>query len=341
MNEIQCRFVDSKLNELLENRCIVRKSKFDPSGFLSNIFLVPKKEENKFRLILNLRELNKQVVVPHFRMESLKDVQRLVHVGAFLGTCDIKDAYPHLMARLDQQSLLQFRWRGKYFAFCTMPQGLSNAPYVFTRICRKVAGYLRNRGVFCVFYIDDIIIVGSSFEQCQKNIELVVSTLQKCGFIINFAKSQLIPAQTATVLGFLIDANEQSIVLEAKKQSALVKTFQTALSLKTVKIRVFAKWIGLCISILPCFPEGRLRYRNLEHAKLQALRARGFRWDKTMPVTSADHVTLAWWLKTITHNKPHMFAMVPISLTLWSDASLQGWGIALDSGERTGFRFSK
>ena len=43
MNEIQCRFVDSKLNELLENRCIVRKSKFDPSGFLSNIFLVPKK----------------------------------------------------------------------------------------------------------------------------------------------------------------------------------------------------------------------------------------------------------------------------------------------------------
>ena len=258
-------------------------------------------------------------------------------MGAFLGTCDIKDAYPHLMARLDQQSLLQFRWKGKYFAFRTMPQGLSNAPYVFTRICRKVAGYLRNRGVFCVFYIDDIIIVGSSFEQCQKNIELVVSTLQRCGFIINFAKSQLIPAQTATVLGFLIDANEKSIVLEAKKRSALVKTFQTALSLKTVKIRVFAKWIGLCISILPCFPEGRLRYQNLEHAKLQALRARGFRWGKTMPVTSADHVTLAWWLKTITDNKPHVFAMVPISLTLWSDASLQGWGIALDSGERTGF----
>ena len=72
MNEIQCRFVDSKLKELLENRCIVRKSKFDPSGFLSNIFLVPKKEENKFRLILNLRELNKQVVVPHFRMEITK-----------------------------------------------------------------------------------------------------------------------------------------------------------------------------------------------------------------------------------------------------------------------------
>ena len=33
--------------------------------------------------------------------------------------------------------------------------------------------------------------------------------------------------------------------------------------------------------------------------------------------------------------------MIPISLTLWLDASLQGWGIALDSGERTGFRFGK
>ena len=260
MNDIQCRLVDRKLDELLESRCIVRKLKFDSSGFFSNIFLVPKKEENKFRLILNLRELKKQIVVPHFRMESLKDVQRLVHAGAFLGTCDIKDAYPHLMTRDDQQSLLQFRWRGQYFAFRTMPQGLSNAPYVFTRICRKVAGYLRNKGVFCVFYIDDIIIVGSSFEQCQRNIDLVVCTLQKCGFIINFAKSQLIPAQSATVLGFLIDATEQSIVLEAKKRLALINTFRNALSLKTVKIRVFARWIGLCISILPCFPEGRMRY---------------------------------------------------------------------------------
>ena len=95
MNDIQCRLVDRKLDELLESRCIVRKLKFDSLGFLSNIFLVPKKEENKFRLILNLRELKKQIVVPHFRMESLKDVQRLVHAGAFLGTCDIKDACPH------------------------------------------------------------------------------------------------------------------------------------------------------------------------------------------------------------------------------------------------------
>ena len=157
------KFVDNKVTDLLQSNCIVKMPHFDPAGFLSNIFLVPKKEKDSFRMILNLKHMNKFIQTPHFKMESIKDVQRLVQKNFRICTCDIKDAYPHFRARNDQQKLLQFQWEGQYYAFCTMPQGLANAPYVFTRICKQIAKYLRQRGVLCVFYIDDVIVVDHSF----------------------------------------------------------------------------------------------------------------------------------------------------------------------------------
>ena len=58
MNDEQMLFVDKKVESLLKSWCIVQVPAFDSSGFLSNIFLVPKKEQNSFRTILNLRNLN-------------------------------------------------------------------------------------------------------------------------------------------------------------------------------------------------------------------------------------------------------------------------------------------
>ena len=85
MNEQQMLFVDQKINELVKNKCVVQTHRFDPSGFLSNIFLVPKKEQNSFRMILNLKQLNTFMETPHFKMESIKDVQRLVGEQFWIG----------------------------------------------------------------------------------------------------------------------------------------------------------------------------------------------------------------------------------------------------------------
>ena len=202
-------------------------------------------------------------------MESLKDVQRLVHAHSWICTCNIQDAYLHFRARKDQQKLLQFMWNGQFYAFCTMPQGLANAPYIFTRVCKQIAKFLHLQGVYCVFYINDVVIIGDSFEQCKNNVDLVLSTLQNCGFLINWEKSQLIPQQTALVLGFIIDAPHESIALTAEKRAALIQTFSAALLSIKVPIRQFARWIGLCILILPCFLAGKMHYRGLEHEKLQ------------------------------------------------------------------------
>ena len=280
MNSNEEKFVEEKLSHLLSQKCILRTTQLDPSGFVSNIFLVPKKEKNSFRMILNLNKLNKFVIHRHFKMDSIKDVQRLVARGFWVSTCDIIDAFPHLAANRDQQNLLQFMWKDK-----TMPQGLASAPYEFTRLCRKIAGFLHRQGVYCIFYIDDVVVIGSSFQRCSDSLSLVVRTLQNCGFLINVKKSLLIPAQGAPVLGFWIDSVQESISLGIEKKNSLIKTFSKAVTEKRVKIREFARWIGLCISILPCFPHGKMKYRQLEHSKLAALKATCFKWNKTMSIS--------------------------------------------------------
>ena len=82
MSDEQRSFVDNKIKRLLDSRCIVQLPAFDSSGFLSNIFLVPKKEQNSFRTILNLRNLSSFVRTPHFKMESLKDGEVITMLSA-------------------------------------------------------------------------------------------------------------------------------------------------------------------------------------------------------------------------------------------------------------------
>ena len=56
MTKEQMVFVDEKIKNLLASRCIVQLPEFDTTGFLSNIFLVPKKEHNSFRMIFKSSE---------------------------------------------------------------------------------------------------------------------------------------------------------------------------------------------------------------------------------------------------------------------------------------------
>ena len=335
-------FVDDKLKNLLDQKCIVKNEQLDLLGFVSNIFLVPKKEKNSFRMILNLKQLNKFInpPPPHFKMESIKDVQRLTAQGFWICTCDIVDAFPHMGACGRDQKLLQFQWRGVCYSFCTMPQGLATAPYEFTRIYRKIASFLRKSGVYCVFYIDDVIVIGSSFEACHDNLHLVINTLESCGFLINYKKSLLIPAQGAPVLGFWINSVTESISLNVPKCASLIKIFSSAVKCRKVQIKEFAQWIGLCISILPCFPHGKMHYRQSEHSKLSALRKNHFKWDKTMHVSDSDIKTLHWWLQVVNNNKPHVFRVLPISAFLSTDSSDFGWGCCLNSSKTAESHFS-
>lgn len=64
-------------------------------GFYSPVFLVPKKLGG-WRPVLDLKRLNSNIHVEHFKMESLNTVILSVQPGDWMASIDLQDAYLHI-----------------------------------------------------------------------------------------------------------------------------------------------------------------------------------------------------------------------------------------------------
>ena len=61
--------------------------------FISPVFLRLKKNGIDYRMILNLKELNKFVAYQHLKMDSLKCATSLMTQGCYMASVDTRDAY--------------------------------------------------------------------------------------------------------------------------------------------------------------------------------------------------------------------------------------------------------
>ena len=82
MSEEEMTFIDQELQHLLNMGCIKALEGKIPGGWVSNIFLVAKKNGG-FRMILNLKKLNEHVVYTKFKMDHIDRVVQLLQKGDF------------------------------------------------------------------------------------------------------------------------------------------------------------------------------------------------------------------------------------------------------------------
>ena len=108
---------------------------------------------------------------------------------------DLKDAYLTIPVHPSHQKFLRFAWKGRVFQFNCLAFGLASAPRLFTKILKVVAAYLRKHGMRLIIYLDDILIMNSSKEGASADVKKAIDLLQQLGFLINFDKSILDPAQ--------------------------------------------------------------------------------------------------------------------------------------------------
>ena len=99
------------------------------------------------------------------------------------------------------------------YEFLVLPFGLCTAPFVFTKLTKPVAAFLRTMGIHIIFYLDDILVIGSSEVECRLNVEMTLKVLREAGFVINLKKSHLIPSQQFKYLGLNWDSTQAQISL--------------------------------------------------------------------------------------------------------------------------------
>ena len=95
-------------------------------GFLSTLFLVPKKDGGQ-RPVINLKALNAFVYTEHFKMEGIHVLQNLRKVGDWMVKVDLKDTYLMRSICKEDRALLKFSLKEQAYQFRCLPFGLACA----------------------------------------------------------------------------------------------------------------------------------------------------------------------------------------------------------------------
>lgn len=266
--------------------------------YVSKIFIVPK-PNGTFRFILNLKKFNRFVQNTHFKMEDIRTAVKLIEVGHYMGSVDLKDAYFLVGINRHSRKYLRFNFENKLYQFDVLPFGLSTAPYVFTKIMRQVTTYLRSHGITIVNYLDDFLIIAPTREKCEQNIGFVCQFIQSLGFIINYEKSQLHPSKQCRFLGFNLDTNHFTINIPEDKKHTIMVMINAFCKKKICSIREFASLLGTLTSICPAVPYGWMYTKVLERCKYLALLDSDDNYEAKMKITPKIVDELSWWLKTV------------------------------------------
>ena len=135
--------IENEVSKLLDKK-VIEKIEDSDDQVVSNIFGRLKKDGTT-RIILNLKEFNKQFDKIHFKMESLNDAIHLMTEGCFFGSIDLKDAYFSINIREKSRKFFRFRFNNILYQFIGLPQGYKYSPRIFTKVMLLALKILRNR----------------------------------------------------------------------------------------------------------------------------------------------------------------------------------------------------
>ena len=292
--------------------------------FVSNIFLREKREKGQYRMILNLKHLNKFVEKQHFKMDTLQSTLALITPGCTFMSFDFSDAYYSCSVFYPHRKYPRFNFEGQLYEFTCLPNGLTSAPRFFTKMMKVALTHLRKaQGVTVSGYLDDNILVnyGSKRDAIKKG-AFSAEIFQRLGFTINVLKSVIEVVNVIQHLGFIMNSMTMTVTMTTEKTSKIVDLINIALESEESTVRHIARIIGKVKATGPANKYAALFTKNLEVHKNEALRQRRFSYDENMSLSRA----YLNWLKTNLKNSSAPVAHPKPDYTIYTDASNGGWG---------------
>ena len=143
-----------------------------------------------------------------------------------------------------QEKTVFVTWNGLY-EFKVMPFGLCNAPATFQRLMEKVlSGAVREK---YLIYLDDILVMGQTFEEHINNLRMVFDCLLKAGLRLKPGKCKLVRKQVE-YLGYVVSST--GISADPKKVLA-VQGFPRPTELRA--LRAFLGLTSYYRRFIPCY----------------------------------------------------------------------------------------
>ena len=116
-------------------------------------------------------------------------------------------------------------------------------------------------GVLIAIYMDDILIQGSSPNQVYLHAQVTALLFMILGWSLNWKKSDFIPKQQTTHLGFVVDSVTMTVSCPTEKIARLQSSCRNLMVAGVVLVHD-AEWIlGTMESVQPVTPLCTLHYR--------------------------------------------------------------------------------
>ncbi|XP_060741844.1 uncharacterized protein LOC132856323 [Tachysurus vachellii] len=326
----QAVFLQEELCSLLEKGAIehVPLPEQD-SGFYSRYFVVPKKDGG-LRPILDLRALNCTLRTYKFKMLTLKVIVSQIRSEDWFVTIDLKDAYFHISILPEHRKFLRFAFGGEAYQYRVLPFGLALSPRTFTKCMDAALAPLRLQGIRVLNYLDDWLILAQSEAMAASHRDAVLAHMRSLGLRLNPGKCVLAPSQRTTFLGVVWDSTTMRAHLSPARVASILAAVKAIRLGRGLSVAEAQRVLGLMSAAANVIPLGLLHMRPFQFW----LRGAGFhprrRPLRVIRVTRRGLRTLLLW------KRPRFLALGPIlgachrRRTLSTDASLSGWGAALD-----------
>ena len=287
----------------------------------------PSSQENgKLRLIIDLSVLNHSVYTETFKMETQRKVRKAVQLNDWAFSLDLTDAYLHIPIHHRSRKYLRFTLRGRVYQFKALPFGLSTSPFVFTRLMIVIATFLRRRAITLHLYLDDWLARNQNRRKLLEHRQFIMSLINSLGLIINYEKSDLVPAQVFTFIGMEFLTHINIVRVPQARQMKILDSVRIFLQKTSVSARDFLSLLGQLNAAADFVMLGRLHLRPLQMSLHNQWQPQKFLLCHQIGITTKILQHLKWWLQEDLYRHGIPMKIDPPSHTIFTDASLSGWG---------------
>ena len=304
-------------------------------GFYGRLFLRPK-PGGRWRTIVDLSQLNTYIKNDSFRMESSISIQESMRPGMWATSVDLVDAYFHVPIHKSYRRFMRVALFGKVWQFRAMPMGLNVSARIFTKIIVELLKVVRCWGVHIRAYIDDWILKAWRAEKLRHQTLRVVRLCIKVGLMVNIPKSDLDPLQAITFVGTDFKLKEGYCYAPVERLQEIETLIAKIICRWGATARMWTSLLGMLGSVMRQIQLGPLHRRPIQWFLQTRWHQSNGRWDSWIALEEELIVDLLWWTKR--ENTRRGVSLEPFSpeITLFTDASKQGYGATLGQLEVKG-----
>eukprot|EP00873_Tetraselmis_striata_P003446 jgi/Tetstr1/423710/TSEL_014344.t1 len=312
--------------------------------WVSRLFLVPKPGTNKWRLIIDLRPLNRYCETRDLSFETLSHLRNLARPGDYMLQMDLQDGFYAVGIAPEDRDFFTVDYRGTLYRLAGLPMGWSLSPYYFCQFTNVLTRALRRNlaeadgtpifrrrfGLRMLPYMDDFLFLARTQAEAIWQRDYIERHLSGFGLLRNPNKGVWEPTQKLVHLGLEIDTSgSPTLRAPAEKLASIARAAKRLIQRakrdrRWLSARELAALAGKCQFLYLAIAPARFYLRELH----DVLKTRDS-WSGRVKLTRQLERDLQWWVGVPTQHNGRPINRPVETGYLHVDSSSYGWVVGV------------